>query len=310
MNTRQNDGGDIKDAETTTDKPKEFANLTYDPGFKIVFGTAGQSEKLLMILLRRILNIPIVEVRYLPTERLGLTEEESRSFFDVYCTDENGCRFLIEMQMWSQHHFHKRAVYYSSLSVQDQARVEMKYQKEVLRRKKWNYYFAPVYVVSFLNFPNSIVEGGCSKSNPYIAHYVYRDKETGRELRDETNLVFVDLEKFRKGFSECIDACERWLYSIKNMHLLHKRPEGVAGTELEDLYREAEMAAWPAEKRILYKKHMGTLNDYGNILEERYEDGMERGRAEVAANMLTAGMDIQQISQLTGFSVEEIRQMI
>lgn len=53
-------------------------NLTYDPGFKIVFGR----------------------------------------------------RFLIEMQMWSQHYFHKRAVYYSSLSVQDQARVEKKSQKE------------------------------------------------------------------------------------------------------------------------------------------------------------------------------------
>ena len=123
-------GGGVKDAETMTGGPNEFVNLTYDSGFKIVFGTEGKSERLLMMLLNHVLGMKVVSVKYLPTERLGLTEEESKSFFDVYCKDTSGRRFLIEMQMWSQHYFHKRAVYYSSLSVQDQARVEKKSQKE------------------------------------------------------------------------------------------------------------------------------------------------------------------------------------
>ena len=94
-------GGGIQDAETVELGLKEFANLTRDVGFKIVFGTEGQSENLLMTLLNRLLGLKIVSLRYLPTERLGLTEEESKSLFDVYCKDGNGRRFLIEMQMWA-----------------------------------------------------------------------------------------------------------------------------------------------------------------------------------------------------------------
>ena len=125
-------GGGIKDAEAVVGEKQVFANLTYDSGFKIVFGTEGKSERLLMLLLNHVLDMKIVSVKYLPTERLGLTEEESRSFFDVYCKDSSGRRFLIEMQMWSQHYYHKRAVYYSSLSVQDQARIEKEKQKQKL----------------------------------------------------------------------------------------------------------------------------------------------------------------------------------
>lgn len=312
--------GRVKDMEVEVQEPKVFANLTYDPGFKIVLGTEGKSERLLMSLLNHILGLKIVNVKYLPTERLGLTEEESKSFFDVYCKDSSGRRYLIEMQMWGQHYFHKRAVYYSSLSVQDQARVEKEYQKRCER--VWDYYFAPVYQISFLNFPNTLVEPKEEGSgSPYISHYVYKSKDTGRELGDETNIVFVDLAKFRKKFEECDNQCERWLYSIKNMHLLKSAPIGVAGTELEELYGEAHFAAWPPEKRSLYEKSIMNRNDYENILCERYEDGfaagIEEGREEgreegfvlAAKNMIAQGLSIDMIIQVTGLSEAQLKKL-
>lgn len=316
--------GRIKDMEVEVQEPKVFANLTYDPGFKIVLGTEGKSERLLMSLLNHILGLKIVNVKYLPTERLGLTEEESKSFFDVYCKDSSGRRYLIEMQMWGQHYFHKRAVYYSSLSVQDQARVEKEYQKRCER--VWDYYFAPVYQISFLNFPNTLVEPKEEgNGSPYISHYVYKSKDTGRELGDETNIVFVDLAKFRKKFEECDNQCERWLYSIKNMHLLKSAPIGVAGTELEELYGEAHFAAWTPEKRSLYEKSIMNRNDYENILCERYEDGfaagIEEGREEgrvkgreeglvlAAKNMIAQGLPIDVIMQVTGLSEAELEKL-
>lgn len=331
METGMKIGGSVKDAEAAGQEPKEFVNLTYDSGFKIVFGTEGKSERLLILLLNRLLGMKIVSVKYLPTERLGLTEDESRSFFDVYCKDSSGRRFLIEMQMWTQHYFHKRAVYYSSLSVQDQARVEKESQKQ--RGRPWDYYFAPVFQVSFLNFPNTIVESK-SDGNPYISHYVYRSKDTGRELGDDTNIIFIDLQKFRKSFDECDDMCEKWLYSIRNMHLLRKCPEGVEGTELEELYREAHYAAWPPEKRAIYEKYIMNRNDYENILYERYEDGfaegleegLEKGRAEgraeglsigarierlgLARKLLDKGMSVQEVCKLTSLEESDLKDAI
>lgn len=331
MKTKMKKGVGVKDIETVAVEPGEFVNLTYDSGFKIVFGTEGKSERLLMTLLNRVLGMKIVSVKYLPTERLGFTEEESRSFFDVYCKDSSGRRFLIEMQMWSQHYFHKRAVYYSSLSVQDQARVEKKSQKE--RGRVWDYYFAPVYQVSFLNFPNMIVEPKEDGGNPYISHYVYRSKDTGRELGDDTNIIFIDLQKFRKDFDECEDMCEKWLYSIRNMHLLKERPAGVEGTELEELYDEAHYAAWSADKRSLYERYIMNKNDYENILCEHYEDGFAAGRTEgraegraegreegilsgvrssrmeMARKLYSRGMSVTEISELTSLTEDEVREV-
>ena len=293
-------------------------------GFKIVFGTEGQSENLLMTLLNRLLGLKIVSLKYLPTERLGLTEEESKSLFDVYCKDSNGRRFLIEMQMWTQPYFHKRAVYYSSLSVQDQGRIEKQRQKE--RGRKWDYYFAPVYQVSFLNFPNTIVEQKEDEGNPYISHYVYRSKDTGRELGDDTNIVFIDLHKFRKDFEECSDLCEKWLYSIRNMHLLKKRPAGIKGTELEELYTEAHYAAWSAEKRKRYEELIMNRHDYDVVLQHSYdmgiqagiekgreegrEEGRTEGRSDAARKMLASGMQKEQVAAILQLSTSELDELL
>lgn len=314
MNKVMKKSGGVKDTEAVVDAPNEFVNLTYDHGFKIVFGTEGKSERLLMTLLNRLFGMKIVNVRYLPTERLGLTAEESESFFDVYCEDSSGRRFLIEMQMWTQNYFHKRAVYYSSLSVQDQARVEKKSQKK--RGRVWDYYFSPVYQISFLNFPNTLVDAKEEGGNPYISHYVYRSKDTGRELGDDTNIIFVDLRKFRKDFDECKDMAEKWLYSIRNMHLLKERPAGVEGTELEELYDEAHYAAWPAEKRMYYERYIMNRNDIENIICEHYEEGLAVGRKEgreegreeglvlAAKNMKMRGLPLDVIMAVTGLSLE------
>ena len=297
-------GGGIQDAETVELGLKEFANLTRDVGFKIVFGTEGQSENLLMTLLNRLLGLKIVSLKYLPTERLGLTEEESKSLFDVYCKDSNGRRFLIEMQMWTQPYFHKRAVYYSSLSVQDQARIEKDRQKKYGR--KWDYYFSPVYQVSFLNFPNTIVESKEDGPNPYISHYVYRSKDTGRELGDDTNIVFIDLHKFRKDFEECSDLCEKWLYSIRNMHLLKTRPAGIKGTELEELYTEAHYAAWSAEKRRRYEELIMNRHDYDVVLQHSYDMGV----LNAAQKMLASGMSKEQVAEILQVTENELEALL
>lgn len=305
------DGG-VEDTEVKTGGPEVFANLTRDAGFKIVLGTEGQSEELLKKLLNRLLpEAGIVELQYLPTEHFGTTEDDGKSVFDVYCKDRGGSRFLVEMQIWSQHYFHKRAVYYASRSVMDQARIERKYQKEVLR-KDWDYNFAPVFVFCFLNFPSDIVGRAGMDAEKYISHYVFRSIDGGRLLGDNVNLVFVDLYRFRKEYEECESMAERWLYSLKNMYLLEKQPGGVEGTELEELYMESYMAKWSPEKKDIYKVLMTKEEEIRNSMREQredaYNDGREFGREEglvlAAKNMKSQGLPIDTIIAVTGLSME------
>ncbi len=295
MNYEKEIGGGVKDTEVVAKDQKVFAKLTFDKGFKIVLGTEGRSEKILMSLLNRLFDFRIVDLQFLQTEKLGLTEEDAKSVFDVYCKDESGRRFLVEMQMWGQPHFDKRSMIYLSLAVMDQVREAKRKCKD--KSRKWDYNFESVYVVSFLNQQNNISEDPDDpRVDPYISRYITRSIATGRVLNDGTNRVFIDLHRFRKTFEECTSDIERWLFSIKNMHMLKESPIGIDGTELEDLYFESRLAAWKPDLRTLYERLMATELDreisyeYGMQLareegfakgrEEGREKGMAEGRAE------------------------------
>ena len=299
-----------------------YANLTMDKGFKIVFGRIG-SEEVLKNLLNRLLGTKIARLEYRNTEHPGMTEEEHSSRFDVYCEDEDGASFQVEMQNWSQKYFNKRAVYYSSLVLQDQVAKEQREQREQRKRAedgkwKWDYNFRPLYVVSFLNFSNWTSGSMMKKTNDYIYTYRYSETETKEELGDGTNLVFIDLYGFKKTIDECDSLKDEWMYSIKNMFSMTECPEKIRGTEIEDLYNRAEMAAMTTEQRVKLEESIMTENDILNSIAEQVEDariiGTEVGRAEGMAeaihNMAEAGMSIEQIGAIMKMTVDEVREII
>lgn len=307
-----------------------YANLTMDKAFKIVLGRIG-SEDLLRNLLNRILGTDIVRLEYRNTEHPGLTEEERSSRFDVYCEDKDGTCFQVEMQNWSQKYFHKRAVYYSSLVIQDQAaKAQRKIREDATsgivksgRRKKarWDYDFQPLYVISFLNYKNWTSEYIGEKINDYISLYRYTDVETGNELGDGTNLVFVDLYGFRKTIEECEALEDFWIYSIKNMFNLDLCPEKIKGTEIEELYVKSELARMSQEQRFKIAEELMTENDILNSIDEQLEDarteaiaeglaegraeGIAEGRADTIRKMLESGIPASVIAEALDMTVEQ-----
>ena len=308
-----------------------YADLTMDKAFKIVLGRIG-SEDVLKSLLNGVLGTNIARLEYRNTEHPGMTEEERVSRFDVYCEEEDGTCFQVEMQNWQQKYFNKRAVYYSSLVTIDQAN---KAYAEARRRVKagtviWDYNFQPLYVVSFLNFKNWTSENIGDKRSEYVSIYRYKDIETQNELGDGTNLVFVDLHRFRKTFDECGSLEELWLYCIKNMFTLRSCPEKLIGTEIEELFKRSELVKLPSELRKNIEQELMTQNDILNSVAEQVEDGIREGlerelpkaverevskaveterekqAIEIAMKMKELGVDDMVISQSTGLSLEEI----
>ena len=103
-------------------------------------------------------------------------------------------------------------------------------------------------------------------------------------------------------------------------------PNGVKGTELEELYKEAKFAAWPSELRSQYERYTMNQNDYGNILEEHYEDGfsaghsaghaeghaegLNEGRAETIRKMVAGGVPLEVIANSLGLSIAEIKEIL
>ena len=90
------------------------------------------------------------------------------------------------------------------------------------------------------------------------------------------------------------------------------------GTELEELYKEAKFAAWPSELRTRYEIYTMNQNDYGNILEEHYEDGFAAGQAEGRAEgqaetirkMVAGGVPLEVIANSLGLSIAEVKEIL
>ena len=80
----------------TTDR---YINLFTDFGFKKIFGEEPNKD-LLMAFLNDLLygNEVITELTYLKNERLGKNERERKAIYDLYCTNQFGEKFIVEIQ--------------------------------------------------------------------------------------------------------------------------------------------------------------------------------------------------------------------
>ena len=92
----------------------KIINPLSDFGFKRLLATERNKDILLHLLNTFISEDSgvITDVTYLPTELLGVSENDKFVRFDLYCKNQNGDRFIVEMQNGWQKHFADRAIVY------------------------------------------------------------------------------------------------------------------------------------------------------------------------------------------------------
>src|SRR5690554_6198168 len=103
--------------------PKEkYINPFTDFGFKKLFGSEFNKE-LLIDFLNQVLGERehIKKLSYLNTEVQGRSLVDRRAVFDLFCENERGEKFIIELQNVRQKFFKDRSIYYSALLLQNQA---------------------------------------------------------------------------------------------------------------------------------------------------------------------------------------------
>ena len=95
-----------------------FINPFTDVGFKRIFGQEINKD-LLIDFLNGLLEGEkhIVDIRFLDKEVLPAFAQDRGVIYDVYCTNESGEQFIVEMQNRPQVNFRERALYYLSRAV-------------------------------------------------------------------------------------------------------------------------------------------------------------------------------------------------
>jgi predicted transposase/invertase (TIGR01784 family) len=295
---------------------KRFINPFTDFGFKKIFGEENNKE-FLIDFLNELLGVEIVNLSYLKTEKLGLAEIDRRAIYDLYCENEVGEKFIVELQRAKQENFKDRSIYYASFPIQEQA-----------KRGKWNYELKAVYFVAIMDFSfdNRDIEN--------FVHYVQLMETKRKEVfYDKLFFTYIEIEKFHKEVHELENHFEKWLYLLKNLPSLEDIPVEFDDETFQKVFKVAEIAKYNSRQRQYYRDseksyndHIVSLDTYFNDgfkegikegiekgLQEGIEKGLQEGQHQKALQMaekcLNKGLSVEETVEITELSVTEIKRI-
>lgn len=284
-----------------------YVNFYTDFAFKKLFGTEMNKDLLISFLNALLQGREVVlDVNYLNTEHLGTQEYDCRAVFDVYCKNDKGEVFLVEMQKGEQQFFKDRSIYYSTFAIREQA-----------PRGEWNYELKGVYTIGILNF--------CfdkEREGNYYHEVKLMDTATKEVFYDKLVFIYLEMPKFTKQENELESLFDKWLYVIRNLAALMERPRVLQEKVFAHLFEAAEIAKFSRVERYEYEESLKAYRDWFSVMataelrgEERgkekgLKEGLEKGRIEErlrnARGLKARGVDAEIIAQVTGLSVDDI----
>ena len=292
---------------------ERYINLFTDYGFKKIFGEEPNKNLLLDFLneLLREEQGEIKELTYLKTEQLGDTDIDRKAIFDLYCENEQGEKFIVELQKSKQNFFKDRALYYSTFPIREQA-----------ERGDWNFKLKAVYTVAILDF---VFDEDKNTPEKYRYDVKLTDTDTKRVFYDKLTFIYLEMPKFTKSLDELESRFDKWLYVIRNLNRLERLPDTLREQVFEQLFDTAEIARFTPDQVRSYEKSLKYYRDMKNSLDTAFDDGKEEGKKEgraegkeegrteekrqVVINGLHQGLEIKVIATLTGLSVKIIEKI-
>ena len=280
----------------------KFLNPRNDLSFKRVFGSE-KNKDILMHFLNDILErpCPIEEVTFLKTIQDPEIAPLRVSIIDVMCQDQDKNRFIIEMQISHEKGFDRRALYYAARA----------YCSQRTKRKKFHH-LKDVYflaITDFTPFP---------KKKTWLSRIGFKDLDTNEHDIKAIQLLFMQLPLFKKTKKDLksMRLREKWAYFFKYAdETTEEDLETLIGqdTIIKRAYDELDRFSWSEKELNNYESvEMKQMADEA-IKEAAFEKGQDKGRKEekfaLAKKLLKRGRPLQEVSEDTGLSAEELKKL-
>ena len=307
------------------DKKRVYADPTVDFAFKRIFGTEKYKAATIGLLNSIIEGVNIVDVEFMNTELGRENADDKNCIIDVLAADNEGNRYIVEMQNAKQPTFLQRMVYYTS-KVIAHLDGEVGIQEYNLRS---------TYAIAFLNFN---AESITKISGRYHLHYRTIEMECKNKLPSSPEYHFFDLKEFarifRKSSGEITNETDYWLYLLTGSKEMDGMPDWAEGDKAYEAYFEASAVAnFTPQETIKYDKDMMTERDRINSInyarqegrEEGEQAGLQKGREEglqegkvegkaesqreIASALKAKGVDVGTISVCTGLSLDDVAKL-
>lgn len=296
------------------DTKERYINPYTDFGFKKLFGTE-MNKDLLISFLNALLNgkeNEIEDVQYLNGENLGDGYADRRSVFDVYCMAKDGSRFIVEMQKAEQAFFKDRSVYYATTPIRQQA-----------PKGAWDYRLDDIYTVGILNFE---FPHGEYPADSYRHEVKLEDTEDHHVFYDKLTFIYLEMPKFTKTEDELETMFDKWMFVLHNLYRLLERPKALQDRVFQKLFEQAEIAKYSDLERRQYEESkkvfwdnysvMKTARDKGiqegiqRGLQQGLQQGIHQEKAETVQRMKAKGFSVEDISEIAGLTIEEVKNLL
>lgn len=273
---------------------ERYINPYTDFGFKKLFGT-DMNKDLLISFLNSLLSgeQTVKDVTYLNSEHLGTQEPDRKAVFDVYCENEQGEKFLVEMQKGEQQFFKDRSIFYSTFPIREQA-----------RKGEWNYELKAVYTIGILNFSFD------KEDEQYFHHEVkLLDTLTKEVFFDKLTFIYLEMPKFNKTENELVTMFDKWMFVLRNLSRLMERPAALQERVFERLFRAAEIAGFNKQELIEYEDSLKAFRDWFSVISTAEMKGRIEEKTEIARNMKADNIPLSTIIKYTGLTAREIEEL-
>jgi len=275
------------------DFAEKYINPFTDYGFKKLFGEEPNKD-LLLDFLNELLKDEqgqIKDLTYLKTEQLGASDIDRKAIFDLYCENEKGEKFIVELQKSKQNFFKDRTVYYSTFPIREQA-----------KRADWDYELKAVYTIAILDF---IFDSDKNEPDKFRYDVKLTDVETKKVFYDKLTFIYLEMPKFNKTVEELETRFDKWLFVLRNLNKLDRVPEKLKEQIFEKLFETAEIAKFTPDQVRSYEDSLKYYRDLKNSLDTASDE-----RAfDIAKNMIKKGYSIPEITELTGISEKQIEKL-
>ena len=312
----------------------KFLDPKNDIAFKKIFGSE-KNKDILIHFLNDMLSFkhkkPIQDVTFLKTHQDPDIYIKKESIVDVLCQDEDGNKYVVEMQVAEHDGFIKRAQYYAAKAyIAEMKRGDPSYEnlKEVIF----------LSIADFVLFPDK---------EAYKSDHIILDNETYENDLKDFSFTFLELPKFKLEKHELKTMTEKWAYYFKNAPTTME--EDLIEIFKDDpaichAYEELNRFHWTDEELQFYESDIKRIRDNNAVriaqqkkikrqLEESMEKGLEKGRSEgmekgiekgmkkgmergiekgkleIAKAMLQKGIDAQTIMEVTGISAGLVKEV-
>ena len=278
---------------------EHYVNIMLDGGFKAVFGDKQVAMDFINAALEG--EHKVMDITYLDKELVPELIDERTVIFDLLCEDEDGSKFILEMQNCPQRYFFNRGFYYICRMISRQGETG----------RDWKYELLPVYGIYLLNF--SLPEFPLWRTDVVLANEL-----TGETFgRIKLKQVYISFERFDLSYEECETPLEKTIYVLKNMNLFDMSPFKEKEAYFRRLLAVANVNALSPKERATYDENLKIYRDWKATMEYAVEEAETKGKAEGerlatlrnARNMKKAGVDLSLIAECTGLSLEIIQSL-